>query len=78
MIASKPYQVDEAVREMERTIRQAIRGAMCVFEECTGLQPCEIEVHISEFVSMNKPRYEIDVVRCHLPRVEEFRVRDDA
>ena len=62
-------ELDDAVREMERTIYRAVEGAICVFQRRTGLHPCEIEVLVSPYGRKEAPQYELDVVRCHLPNL---------
>jgi hypothetical protein len=59
--------IDDAVRELERTIYRAVEGALCVFERRTGLQPKEVEVVMCSYGPRDAPKYELDVVLCHLP-----------
>jgi hypothetical protein len=67
MIEASNSKVDVAIREMERTIFDAINGALCVFERSTGLQVRGIHVHMSPYLEGTTQKYEIDVVRCLLP-----------
>jgi electron transfer flavoprotein alpha/beta subunit len=67
MRESPAARIDEAVREMERTIYRAVEGALCLFEQRTGRQPSVIEVIMSPYGAPEARKYELDIVRCHMP-----------